>query len=170
MPLTSPVSDRWSAKILNERGLSLMPRRIGKDAPRGRHRPPSPAGVNATAWPAAHGSRPASVRRSAACDSQHLRLSHRPQYRSDALTRWSSACARFEGSTRFGMPVTPRHSRWLRSARVNRRSARLQDARRSSVVASRSGRSARHALPRDRSRPLLPQTGSSAAGPARPWP
>jgi len=72
-----------------------MPRRIGKDTPRGRHRRPARQVSTATAWPAAHGSRPASVRRSAACDSQHFRLSHRAQYRSDAFTRWSSACARF---------------------------------------------------------------------------
>jgi hypothetical protein len=32
-PLSSPVSDRWSAKILNERGLSVTPCRIGEDAP-----------------------------------------------------------------------------------------------------------------------------------------
>jgi len=72
-----------------------MPRRIGKDTPRGRHRRPARQVSTATAWPAAHGRRPASVRRSAACDSQHFRLSHRAQYRSDAFTRWSSACARF---------------------------------------------------------------------------
>jgi hypothetical protein len=51
--------------------------------------------LTATAWPAADDSRPASVRRSAACDSQHLRLSHRAQYRSAAFAQWSSACARF---------------------------------------------------------------------------
>jgi hypothetical protein len=78
-----------------------MPRRIGKDTPRGRHRRPARQVSTATAWPAAHGSRPASVRRSAACDSQHFRLSHRAQYRSDAFTRWSSARARFRRKQTF---------------------------------------------------------------------
>ena len=124
--VTCAVPDRWSAKILNERGLSLMPRRIGKDAPRGRHRRPARQVSTATAWPAAHGSRPASVRRSAACDSQHLRLSHRAQYRSDALPGGRRLAPDSARSRRFGMPVTPRHSRWLRSARVNRRYVRSQ--------------------------------------------
>ena len=44
--VTCAVSDRWSAKILNERGLSLMPCRIGKDAAPWQASSPSPAGVN----------------------------------------------------------------------------------------------------------------------------
>lgn len=53
-------------------GLSVAPCCIGQDAPRvGRHHRPARQVSTATAWPAAHGSRPASVRRSAACDSQH---------------------------------------------------------------------------------------------------
>jgi hypothetical protein len=98
-PRYSRFSQLYAAAVSQARrmawGLSLIPCLTGDDAPRGRHRRPARQVSTATAWPAAHGSRPAPVRRSAACDSQHLRLSHRAQYRSDAFARWSSACARF---------------------------------------------------------------------------
>ena len=55
--------------LLNERRVSATPRRIGEDAPPWHASPPSPAGANGRTLPPAHGSRPASVRRSAACDS-----------------------------------------------------------------------------------------------------
>ena len=63
------VSERWSAKILNERGAIryALPRRRGR-AP-WQASPASPARPTAAAWPPAHGSRPASVRRPAARDS-----------------------------------------------------------------------------------------------------
>jgi hypothetical protein len=41
VPVTCAVSGRWSAKILNERKLSVTPCHVGENAPRGRH--PCPA-------------------------------------------------------------------------------------------------------------------------------
>jgi hypothetical protein len=46
VPVTCAVSGRWSAKILNERKLSVTPCHSGENAPRGRASSPSPAGVN----------------------------------------------------------------------------------------------------------------------------
>jgi hypothetical protein len=40
-PVTWAVSDGYSARILNERRVSVTPCRIGEDAPRGRHRRPA---------------------------------------------------------------------------------------------------------------------------------
>jgi hypothetical protein len=94
--VTCAVSDRWSAKILNERGgHPLRPAASARTRPvagivaqPGRRQRPRP------------GLRPKAVARLRSadlplCGSQHLRLSHRAQYRSDAFARWSSACARF---------------------------------------------------------------------------
>jgi len=66
--VTCAVSDRRSAKILNERRLSVTPCRVGQRRAPWQASSPSPAGVNGRGLASAHGSRPATVRRSAACN------------------------------------------------------------------------------------------------------
>ena len=51
VPVTCAVSDRWFARVLNERGLSVTPYRVGEDTPRGRHRRPARQVSMAAAWP-----------------------------------------------------------------------------------------------------------------------
>ena len=77
-------------------GRSAVSDILGEDAPPWQASSASPARPTAAAWPPAHGSRPASVRRPAACDSQHLSgLATRNTART-AFARWSpTACARF---------------------------------------------------------------------------
>ena len=59
--VTCAVSDRWSAKFLNERGLSVTPVAPARTRP-WQASSASPARPTAAAWPPAHGSRPASAR------------------------------------------------------------------------------------------------------------
>ena len=91
-PVTCAVSDGYSARILNERlgaGIRYALSHRRGPAP-WQASPPRPAGANGRGLPPAYGNRPASIRRSAACDSGPpicclrqlaLEVSHRAQYR-----------------------------------------------------------------------------------------
>jgi len=80
VPVTCAVSDGYSARILNERRVSVTPCRIGEDAPRGRHRHPArgcqrPRPAPGPRQPPGFGP-PISCLRQLA-----LEVSHRAQYR-----------------------------------------------------------------------------------------
>ena len=82
--VTCVVSDKWSAKILNQRGLSVTPCHAGEDAPPGRPRRPARHGQQPSAglrpWQSPGFSPPTCRLRQLA----HER-SHYAQYRSDRL-------------------------------------------------------------------------------------
>jgi hypothetical protein len=66
--VTCAVSDRWSAKILNERGAIRYACRAGSARPLAGL-VGQPGTANGRRLASGHGNRPASVRRPAACDS-----------------------------------------------------------------------------------------------------
>ena len=66
VPVTCAVSDGYSARILNERRVSVTPCLIGEDAPRGRHRRPARRVPTAAACP-----RPTAVARLRPADQLH---------------------------------------------------------------------------------------------------
>ena len=82
--VTGAVSDRWSAKNLNERGLSVTPCHAGDDAPPGRPRRPACHGQRPSAglgpWQSPGFGPPTCRLRQLA-----LERSHYAQYRSDRL-------------------------------------------------------------------------------------
>jgi hypothetical protein len=79
--VTSAVSDSWSAKILNERGLPVTPCRAGEDAPPGRPRRPANGRRLASGpWQSPRFGPPTYRLRQLA-----LEQSHHAQYRTDCL-------------------------------------------------------------------------------------